>query len=251
LKAKDHFMPLYVGDFLAATATWTGPERGLYLQLLMFQWSAGELPSDIDRLARAVNYTTPEFKVLWPTLRSKFQNGDGKLTNLRMEEIRAKNLDVQKSRMKASHAGVEARRQMGLLPPVEPPDQSPVARLVEPNDAPIVEPSVNYPNRTEPNRTEPRVSGRAPQAPACRLPPDFGLTIERINYAIQYGVEPGSTMQNFTDYWKAASGPRARKHDWDATWRIWCRKESEQPQKAKLQSKAPTTAELEAREKNA
>lgn len=67
---------------------------------------------------------------------------------------------------------------------------------------------------------------RAPRSPACRLPEDFHLTPERLEYANRQGLNADKTFENFVDYWIAASGAKARKHDWDATWRMWCRNES-------------------------
>jgi uncharacterized protein YdaU (DUF1376 family) len=103
--SKEHYLPLFVGDFMASTATWTGPERGLYLQLLAFQWASGPLPCDLERLARAVNYGVPEFQKLWPIMASKFNNGNGALTNPRLEAIRDKNAQIQLARAEAGRVG--------------------------------------------------------------------------------------------------------------------------------------------------
>jgi hypothetical protein len=67
----------------------------------------------------------------------------------------------------------------------------------------------------------------AERPPACRLPDDFLLTEERKAYAKSQHIDPAKTFENFTDYWRSASGSRARKHDWGSAWRMWCRKESE------------------------
>jgi uncharacterized protein YdaU (DUF1376 family) len=107
--ATDHYLPWFVGDFMASTATWTGPERGLYIQLLGCQWSAGSLPADLPRLARAVNYELPEFLALWPTVAPKFKNGDGRYTNLRLEEIRAKNEALNAARSAKAKVAADAR----------------------------------------------------------------------------------------------------------------------------------------------
>lgn len=58
---------------------------------------------------------------------------------------------------------------------------------------------------------------------ATHLPEGFGLTPERRAVAEQERVEPERTFANFCDYWRAASGAKARKRDWDAAWRVWCR----------------------------
>lgn len=67
------------------------------------------------------------------------------------------------------------------------------------------------------------------RATAKRLAEDFGLTPERRSIAEAEHVDCEREMAKFKDYWLAASGANARKHDWDAAWRNWCRKAAEQP----------------------
>jgi len=40
-------------------------------------------------------------------------------------------------------------------------------------------------------------------------------------------LDPDEVWQQFRDYWVAATGARATKLDWFATWRVWCRREAE------------------------
>lgn len=95
---------------------------------------------------------------------------------------------------------------------------------------------------------------RAARAPtARRLPADFELTDERRAIAQKEGADPEREFAKFSDYWKSASGANARKHDWDATWRNWCRKALDMKPRAngvarRVYRDAPTTAELEALE---
>jgi hypothetical protein len=65
---------------------------------------------------------------------------------------------------------------------------------------------------------------RASQS-AGRIPDDFPLTPERKAYAEKHlpRVDAPALLESFLDHWKAASGPKARKLDWDATWRTWVR----------------------------
>jgi hypothetical protein len=66
---------------------------------------------------------------------------------------------------------------------------------------------------------------RASRAPtAKRLPDDFSLTDDRKATAKAEGADADREFAKFTDHWRAASGANARKHDWDAAWRNWCRK---------------------------
>ena len=62
---------------------------------------------------------------------------------------------------------------------------------------------------------------------ASRLPDDFALTPERRTVADIEKVNPDRTFAKFVDHWKAASGRTARKLDWDAAWRTWCRNEAD------------------------
>lgn len=62
---------------------------------------------------------------------------------------------------------------------------------------------------------------------ATRLPADFALTDERRATAVLENLDPERTFAKFTDYWRATSGANARKLDWDATWRNWCRNDAD------------------------
>jgi hypothetical protein len=85
------------------------------------------------------------------------------------------------------------------------------------------------------------------------LPENFELTPKRRAIAEAEKADPEREFANFTDHWRSASGAKARKHDWDATWRIWCRRAVDfKPHVNGVARKpftpAPTTAELEALE---
>ena len=60
---------------------------------------------------------------------------------------------------------------------------------------------------------------------ATRIPEDFGITPEREAYAVKNlpNVDATALMEAFRDHWSAASGVKACKADWDATWRTWVR----------------------------
>jgi hypothetical protein len=80
-------------------------------------------------------------------------------------------------------------------------------------------------SRTEQSRTEQSRESRS--ARASRLPDDFVLTDERRLVAEAERLPAERTFSKFTDYWRSASGSKARKLDWDATWRVWCRTETD------------------------
>jgi hypothetical protein len=80
-----------------------------------------------------------------------------------------------------------------------------------------------------------------------RLPEDFALSAERRRVAQAEHVDPERTFAKFCDYWRAASGSSARKRDWDAAWRNWCRSEADRGRGTAPRPKPPppTRAERE------
>jgi hypothetical protein len=103
--------------------------------------------------------------------------------------------------------------------------------------------------------TEERGGARSSRAPSAkRVPEDFTLTDQRRATAKTEGVDPDREFSKFTDYWRSASGASARKHDWDAAWRNWCRKAHDMRPNGRAgpvrptHVPSPTTEELEARE---
>jgi Helix-turn-helix domain len=69
-----------------------------------------------------------------------------------------------------------------------------------------------------------RARGRAQ---ATRIPENFPnmITRELVEWARREcpHVDGRTETAKFVDYWQAASGQRARKHDWVAAWRVWMR----------------------------
>jgi uncharacterized protein YdaU (DUF1376 family) len=103
------YLPLYVGDFLAATAEWGGEERALYLLLLSHQWALGSLPSEPDRVRRVAGWGARVFRKCWPTVVKKFVERDGRLYNLRLEVHRMRSLEIAEKRVESGKRGARAR----------------------------------------------------------------------------------------------------------------------------------------------
>lgn len=87
------------------------------------------------------------------------------------------------------------------------------------------------------SRTAPKNDGKKVEARATRLPKDWLLPAEWKEWALkefpawtpEFVVEVAT---RFKDHWLAAAGANARKVEWDATWRNWCRKEPAVPKAA-------------------
>lgn len=65
------------------------------------------------------------------------------------------------------------------------------------------------------------------QKRATRIPEDFVLTDDRRLVAEAERLPAERVFAKFCDYWRGASGAKARKVDWEATWRNWCRSEAD------------------------
>lgn len=65
------------------------------------------------------------------------------------------------------------------------------------------------------------------QKRATRIPDDFVLTDERRLVAEAEKLPAERTFEKFRNYWRGASGQKARKVDWEATWRNWCLTEAD------------------------
>lgn len=107
--AKEPFLPLFVGDFLGATAEWDGEERALYLLLLGYQWTVGSLPADPRKLRKLVDYQVDSFEKWWPTVSTKFQSKGDRLVNVRLEVHRKKTLELSGKNAESGKKGAQAR----------------------------------------------------------------------------------------------------------------------------------------------
>jgi hypothetical protein len=231
---------------------WSFAQRALYRELLDIQWQEGVIPKEPERCRQMTGCPRDLWIESWPVVEEKFPliaSASGYRQNPKMAVERASALRAIAIQIEAGKRGgeVSAKQRVtkGTLDDpstVEQPDidlrsrakseskASPVSNLISTSG--VVEPKNNSASR-----------------PATRLPADFKLDLERRSYAEAQGLDAARTFENFTDYWKAASGQKARKHDWDATWRTWCRNETTRAKGTKTQRRPKTVAELEAEER--
>jgi hypothetical protein len=94
----------------------------------------------------------------------------------------------------------------------------------------------------EPSRKR---SGQPPPSKAklaTRIPEGWQPSPDLIAYAEKElpNVDTAKLAESFTDYWQAAAGAKARKLDWDATWRTWVRRSCDRyPTKAQSRAMSP------------
>lgn len=107
--SKEPFLPLFFGDFLGATAEWDGEERALYLLLLGYQWTLGSLPADTRKLRKLADYQEETFNRWWPTVSTKFDAKGDRLVNPRLEQHRAKTVELSGKNAESGKKGAAAR----------------------------------------------------------------------------------------------------------------------------------------------
>lgn len=82
-----------------------------------------------------------------------------------------------------------------------------------------------------PSDPSPVVPAAPQRKTATRVPDDFQPTDDLRAWFVaeQLGsvIDGKLEHEKFMDYWRAASGANARKHDWPATWRNWMRRAAE------------------------
>jgi uncharacterized protein YdaU (DUF1376 family) len=205
--SKQPYLPLYFGDFLAATQEWDGESASLYLTLLGHQWSAGSLPSEREKLARMVRWDQRRFNSCWKLVRSKFDERDGRLYNRRLEEHRVRAEEIASVRAAVGRKGGEttASRRQAIATPIA----TPIADIL-----------LHHPIQSNPEEELNPKNKRALRASA--IDPEFGLTPERTEYAKQHlpNVDAPALMEAFRDH-HVSRGTVLK--DWDAGWRTWVR----------------------------
>ena len=85
---SDHYLKLYVGDYLADTGHLSTVEHGAYLLLLMHSWRTGPLPDDDARLAAIARMSRPEWRRVADVIRAFFTSTDAGLIQRRLERER-------------------------------------------------------------------------------------------------------------------------------------------------------------------
>lgn len=118
--AKDQkvYMPLMIGDWLKGTRGMKAEVRGVYINLLLYQWDNGFVPSDMEELC----FIDPELPKVWVKLKEKFLEFEpGKFQNKKMEEVRA----FWKKQKKNGQKGGRPSKEEPKLQPIFNPEENP------------------------------------------------------------------------------------------------------------------------------
>jgi uncharacterized protein YdaU (DUF1376 family) len=231
-----NFYKHHIGDYAKDTEHLSWDEDHAYTRLMrVYYRDERPLPLDLAKVARLARAHTASQKAAIETVLGEFfiKESDGWHNKRCDSEIAAasnqadtnRRIAEERERAKRSRNANESlngsyHEQSTNRQPIQTPDsniQTPLA--------------IKEPEQSQSASPEKRAM------PATRIPSDFALSDSMIAYAVSQGIDPQRTFENFCDYWKAASGAKARKHDWEATWRTWCRNEADR----KRDSSAPKT----------
>jgi uncharacterized protein YdaU (DUF1376 family) len=228
------YMPLYVADYLADTAHLSTQAHGAYLLLIMNYWQRGEaLPCEDRKLARIARMTDEEWAGVRDDIADFFTDEDGFWRHGRIEAELNK---VREKSEKASSAGkASAQRRSN--------ERSTDAQQ-----------TFNHTD-TDTDTDKKKDKAKALSKKGTRLPddwePDAGGGWE-FAVSLLGATVSGQELMKFRDYWKAASGAKGVKLDWDATWRNWVRSAAERkghsPPKRQTYSEAANEIIQEMRE---
>jgi uncharacterized protein YdaU (DUF1376 family) len=115
-------LPLNVGEFVQDTMGFDSAEIGSYVLLIIDYWAnAGPPPNDDKYLRQVARCPETEWARTKGVLACKFDVSNGRWRHGKLDALITASKARRESVAKASAAGVQARRDRGLLPPLAPP----------------------------------------------------------------------------------------------------------------------------------
>lgn len=224
-----NFYKHHLGDYAAATSHLSWDEDCAYRRLIdQYYKREAPIPVDIKEACRLVRASTPsQRRAVEQVLREFFEpQADGWHQKRCDLELAAANAQAETNRRIAEER--EARRRARI----EHESSNGGANESSTNRSPATsgerEPS-QTPDSTS-QTPDSRNTGEAPQRRATRLPAEWALTPELLDFCRQErpDLDPAKTADRFRDYWTAKAGKDGAKLDWPATWRNWVRAEKVQ-----------------------
>lgn len=100
------------------------------------------------------------------------------------------------------------------------------------------------PLHSTPKEEKKKTSSSSPRTRGTRIPEDFTVSPEMVDWARAKTptVDGRRETEKFINYWQAASGQKAVKRDWAATWRNWMLTAAERAPTARASPQSATDA---------
>ena len=203
------YFPFYPSDYLADTAHLSTEQHGAYLLMLMTAWPrGGRLPKDPRKLARIARVSPRRWHLICDDIMEFWTAIDDDIVSPRMAKDYQKAVSKSELRSAIGKRGGDAKALKTKKPRV-----AKATRLLC--------------HSPEPEPEEEKKGTKVPQKKGTRLPENFVLPKDWGEWALSEGMPENRVRyeaSQFRDYWIAATGAKASKLDWLATWRNWCRR---------------------------
>jgi uncharacterized protein YdaU (DUF1376 family) len=230
---NNPWMPLYIGDYLKDTAGLTQAEHGAYIRLIMFYWNnSGPIPDDMAKIYRATGAISPEEQSnARSILQAFFKHEDGEYHHKRIDAEIARSIDGALKRKAKAFKASKARWDAPSIPTSN-------ATSIPPSNARSNAPAMPYQNQSQsqnqshipdsqksetrnPEVTKhekPKRNTTSPFPHGEQCPDEWANWSSRNTSLTQHEID--RQFANARDW--ALSG-NAKKSDWMAFWRKWCR----------------------------
>jgi uncharacterized protein YdaU (DUF1376 family) len=220
----------HIGDYDQATAHLSAVEDGIYSRLIRWYMASEQaLPSDVAAILRRVRAHTRDEKAAVKTVLAEFfqLHEDGYHQHRCDEEVERFKGKQAKARASADARWGAMRSASERNANASLNDDAPDMRTHSSSNANGMH-RAPVPTHQSPdtNTSEPKV----PRSRGSRLQPDWEPGEGGIAFAQQQGLANGKAhaeLAKFRDYWCAQPGQKGVKTDWQATWRNWVRKATE------------------------
>ena len=146
----DIWMPIYVGDYLAATSRLTTEQHGAYLLLIMDYWKNGPIPDDDQALMQITRMSEHAWSKSSSILRAFFEHSNGMLMHTRIEREKVEAESNSTRNTARAKAAAEARWAK------KAPSNAPSINQALPDACPSPSPSPTSSLRSEDNSVSTR-----------------------------------------------------------------------------------------------
>lgn len=134
MSGSMHWMPLFVGDYLADTKLLSTEEHGAYLLLIMHCWEAGSFPDDDKIICRITGLSAYKWRKhrenILKFFAKFFENNCEKFYHPKVERVRER--QQAKSLQRVEKAREAANRRWGLSDPRTKMAHAPSNAIPEP-----------------------------------------------------------------------------------------------------------------------
>ena len=222
-----HYYSFHIGDYQSHTAHLSEMEDLAYRRMLDWYYLHEKpLPLEVEEIARVTRMRT-HCECIAVVLREFFERtADGWINARADEELTRLNAKSEKARASAQARWLKTKEKSE--------DANAMRTHCEGNATNTQYPIPNT-HITELGAS-PKGDAQDKKPPrekrATRLPDDWELPDDYAQWCREKrpDLNPYKVADQFKDYWVAQPGARARKADWFATWRNWCRNQKAENQ---------------------